>query len=920
MKWNVTVIIPVYNAEKYIEEGIYSILNQPLKGIEIIIINDGSTDRTVEIIEKIQLNEKNIVLLHQENAGPSAARNKGLEVARGKYVTFLDADDYYPAEIFKKIYDFLEKNNADMFVGNILCFNDVRQWNLPYMKKVFNQKSVYCTSLTISPEIQESPSVCNKWFKNELIKDIRFEEDIRIGEDLLFTQQSYLQAKKIALANWNVYCYRVMNVSTLSKNKEIHFFKQLVDVQERLIYLFIVENRQEELTTIIHRQALFFVNSIYHRMADLEKEQLEQLIEWGIAFFTLSKPYLNGKLFDDIERHFFVSLLCKSDRESAHLFLNLLKEPKSKEHVYEENHVYSYLANSFPAYKELLIIKPTSIVKVEDICLEGWNLTLSGYAFLKGFPSDQQKKTLVFTNRQTSEERYVPLENELRTDLTYLYKDDGVSYDWSGFQTTTLRLDDVLGERMDGHWDVEVLFEVNHTYTSKEKLSIPLAEIKNKAKVQYERMPQGKREIRCFFENGKDLSIAIIPSSTVSYVKSRLRSYKNMVNYDLGLLKRKKYKTFTTLMIYKTIGWYIRKQKLWLMGERPDTAQDNTYHLYNYIRKNHPAIGAYYVIKKDSPDYERMKSYGNIIEFGSIKHTLYLLCSACTINSYLDRPNMYTAEYIDIIKYYPHFMKNKKIFLQHGVIGVSRVNHSLHKNRANYDMFVTSSQFEKDHIVKEFGYREDQVVITGLARWDNLDANAAKKKILLMPTWRSWIKSGEELLQSEYFNRYIRLLFNDKLINLLETHKYELTFYPHYQTQKILADNNYEFHERIHIVKQGEQKVQDLLNSHQLLITDYSTVSFDFGYMKKPVIFYQFDYDDFYSKHYNEGPINHKKELFGAVCEEEEDVISSIEKLLSTSVEMSPSEEDLTNRYMSRTNKQHCEMIYEQIERVNQYV
>ena len=150
-----------------------------------------------------------------------------------------------------------------------------------------------------------------------------------------------------------------------------------------------------------------------------------------------------------------------------------------------------------------------------------------------------------------------------------------------------------------------------------------------------------------------------------------------------------------------------------------------------------------YIITKDSQDLTKIKSYGDIVWYDSILHTLYLLTCKFTINSYAEKPNMYTKEYIDIVKYYPDFVKNKKVFLQHGVIGVSRVNHVLHKNKVNYDYFIVSSEFEKRHIVEEFGYDEKEVIVTGLARWDNLNNEAKKNKILFMPTWRSWIKSEE---------------------------------------------------------------------------------------------------------------------------------------------------------------------------------
>lgn len=273
---------------------------------------------------------------------------------------------------------------------------------------------------------------------------------------------------------------------------------------------------------------------------------------------------------------------------------------------------------------------------------------------------------------------------------------------------------------------------------------------------------------------------------------------------------------------------------------------------------------------------------------------------------------MYTDDYKHILKYYPEWQQNKKIFIQHGVIGVSRVNHVLNKNRMGYSLFVVSSQFEKDHIVKEFGYEEDEVIVTGLARWDALKDESKGNEILLMPTWRSWIKTKDQLMESKYWQTYMSFLQSEELHRILEEQDMTLTFFPHYQTQKFGAEMPV-FHERIRVMKQGEETVQSLLKRHCLLITDYSTVSFDFAYMNKPVIFCQFDYDEFYSKHYNEGPIDHRTELFGERIESEKDI-----HLLLNDFESSLKNPNLeqVNKYVVKPKELHCQMLFENIKGV----
>ena len=130
----VSVIIPVYNVEKYIERCILSVINQTLKDIEIIIVNDGSTDDTKKNIEKY-LNDKRIVYVEQKNSGLSGARNKGLSIAKGDYISFIDSDDYVDNNFIEKLYNALIKNNADVAASSVIRkYQRYQKWRVHYTK------------------------------------------------------------------------------------------------------------------------------------------------------------------------------------------------------------------------------------------------------------------------------------------------------------------------------------------------------------------------------------------------------------------------------------------------------------------------------------------------------------------------------------------------------------------------------------------------------------------------------------------------------------------------------------------------------------------------------------------------------------------------------------------------------------------
>ncbi|KEK25453.1 glycosyltransferase [Bacillus gaemokensis] len=905
IKTKLSVVITNYNKEQYLEQCLESVISQTLKNIEIIVVDDGSTDNSRKVLQQYQKQHEHLTIYMQKNAGVSVARNVGLQHAKGEYVTFLDADDYVNKMAYEQLYELANQKGADIAIANITCFNEYRHWPLSYMKKVFDKKLPVIRHITTHSELHLTPSASNKIFKRELCRqhNILFDEDLQVGEDLLFTQQSFLTAKRIIVKDIPFLNYRVINSGeNLSKKTSISFFQQLVTLQKKLENLYKKHQKKSYIQFIERRQWKFFLDSIILKCPFFSKEQISQVIQLGNEFLlNLCDPNVTENL--NVRDQLVTEMIKQDDCAALEQLLIIIRDESiSKEHIYENEKYYYYFYRFFPQYKFFLQVNNLILNhRIEGIKLRQEVLTLSGYAFIENMSTKRIIKELVFRKKGTT--KIIQLKSSLRTDITYLFSNNTIDYNDAGFETIEVNVKDLLEK---GEWEISIRLSIGNTVVE-EPMKVLLAQLRNNTKHQN----LNPLEIRMLYKNN-EATIHIRKCNYVQQIMNTYREIKRAMRYDIGLLKRRNYAAFFAIIAYKLFGSYFRRKNIWLIGERQDTAQDNSYHLFTYIRKEHPEIPVYYVIDKGCNDYKNIKNLGNSIQFGSFKHTLYLLICNKTINSYSETANMYTDAYRHILKYYPEWQQNKKIFIQHGVIGVSRVNHVLNKNRMGYSLFVVSSQFEKDHIVKEFGYTEDEVVVTGLARWDALQDESKGNEILLMPTWRSWIKMKEQLKESQYWQTYMSLLQSKELHRILEEKNITLTFFPHYQTQKLGAEMPV-FHERIKIVKQGEETVQSLLKRHRLLITDYSTVSFDFAYMNKPVIFYQFDYDEFYSRHYNEGPIDHKTGLFGERIEREEDVhylLNKFENLLKNS------NLDRVDRYVVKLKKSHCQTLFKRIKEV----
>ncbi|WP_440602883.1 bifunctional glycosyltransferase/CDP-glycerol:glycerophosphate glycerophosphotransferase [Bacillus sp. GB_SG_008] len=904
-----SVVIANYNKEQYLEQCLNSVINQTLKDIQIIVVDDGSTDNSIEILRTYEKQYEQITVYVQDNAGVSAARNSGLQHAKGEYVTFLDADDYVNPTAYEQLYKHVIKEGADIGIANIKCFNEYKQWPLSYMKKVFQKGLPTVRNITVHSELHLTPSASNKIFKRGLCRqhNIQFAEDLQVGEDLLFTQQCFLVSERIVVKDIPFLNYRVLDGGeNLSKKTSISFFKQLVTLQKKLEALYEKYAKKTYIYYIEKRQWKFFVDSIVLKGASFSKEQLSQVIQFGNEFLlSLHGSNITENL--NVRDQLITEIIKQNDCTALKQLLVILQDESiSKELICENEKYYYYFYQFFPQYKSLLQVDYLTLNhRIEGIRLRQATLIISGYAFIENLSTKGIKKELVFRKKGTT--KIIQLKNSLRTDITYLFSNNTIDYNDAGFETIEVNVKDLLEE---GEWKISIRLIIGNTVVE-EPMKVLLAQLRNNTKYQN----LNPLEIRMPYKNS-EATIQIRKCNYRRRIMNKYREIKRAMRYDIGLFKRKKYAAFFAILAYKLLGSYFRRKKIWLIGERSDTAQDNSYHLFTYIRKQHASTPIYYIIDKQSNDYKNIKHLGNIIQYGSFKHTFYLLICDKTINSYSETANMYTNEYKDILKYYPGWQKNKKIFIQHGVIGVSRVNHVLNKNRMGYSLFVVSSQFEKNHVVKEFGYNEDEVIVTGLARWDALQDESKGNEILLMPTWRSWIKTKEQLEESKYWQTYMSFLQSKDLHQILEEQDLTLTFFPHYQTQKLCAEMPV-FHERIKIIKQGEETVQSLLKRHRLLITDYSTVSFDFAYMDKPVIFYQFDYDEFYSRHYNEGPINHKKDLFGPVVSDLGAVLQNILQY-SKGSGFSRSFENKKNKYLIQDSGPHCRGIFGKISKLEE--
>ncbi|EAI1432635.1 glycosyltransferase [Campylobacter coli] len=355
------------------------------------------------------------------------------------------------------------------------------------------------------------------------------------------------------------------------------------------------------------------------------------------------------------------------------------------------------------------------------------------------------------------------------------------------------------------------------------------------------------------------------------------------------------------------------KSNIWLFADKDYEADDNAEHLYRYIMQNHPEQEIVFALRKESSDWERLKKEGfNLVEFGSFEFERIIKKASKVISSHSDE---YLIRYIT--------PRQQFIFLQHGVI---KDDLSKWLNSKKIDLFITSTKAEYDSIANDYNhykFGKKEAVLTGLARHDVLLKNnkTNTKQILVMPTWRvnivgTAINSGarglkDDFKESEYFRKWNLLLDSNTLQKLCEKYDYTIVFNPHPNIIPYLKDFNIPSY--VEIANHNES-LQELFCNSSLMITDYSSVAFEMAYLNKPVIYYQFDHEEFFNSHtYQKGYFDYKKDGFGPVVEDEESLLKELENLLQNDCNPFGIYKDNIDSTFAFKDGKCCERIYKVI-------
>ena len=838
-----SVILSIYNTGRYLDDSIGSLLNQTIgiKKIQIILVNDGSSDNSENVCLKYKiLFKNNIIYIKTEHSGVSKARNIGLSLAKGKYINFLDSDDKWDSQAFKYINLFFKFNkNIDLIGTRIKFFESKNGYHFLDYKfsktRVVNLTEEYnCIQL----------SAASSFFRKTSLKQNKFEENILFGEDCRFISNILLIKPLFGIIREVIYYYRRRADSTSAiqnteKNIE-YYFSTINNVQQYLINKSI--NLYNKIVPFIQ---FYIAYEIVFRISSLAFKFLD--------LFNYNKYCdLIENLLKQIEDKYILEQQVLSRLKIYVLSKKYNKDMRYNIKLIRGNFIYSKYNLINPKRNKDIIIWRIFEIKNDIIHLEGedrfWLPREKFYYFCKignkkFFPKYSFYSGYDFLTMYGLAEKGRLIFFDLKIDI----KDMQYIHFYISYMNKNIEIFPTLGP-------LTHIPPIKYSYYVTEKYLIT--------------------------NNNKNLIIYpyneyLAISLEIKYCSELRKQQKDkIINIRKNIIKYKK-----KLKAYKS-------SQIWIINDRKDQAGDNGEYFFRYLNKKRPkGINYYFAIKKNCSDYKRMKKYGKVINLDSIFYLNKFLTADKIISSIED--SWVNNPFGEDGNYIRDFYNFDLIYLSKGILK-DDLSVYLNKIKKQFDILITSSKFEFNSLLhSNYGYNKNNIITSGLPRLDHLKSLqrqiSIEKIILVFPTWRRYIKGTRDLitdkkigsnyfLNSKYFKFYNNLINEPQLLGIMKEYNFTgiLCLHPNFSAQwKYFKQNDiFEVKEKCFI--------QNLLTKASLLITDYSSIFFDFGYIEKPIIYTQFDYEEYRQKHFHQGYFDYKSDGFGPICYDLECTINKI--------------------------------------------
>lgn len=866
--YDFSVVTAVYNAKEFLRETVESLIKQDFgfSCVQLILADDGSQDGSGAICDAYALRyPDNVEVIHKENGGVSSARNAGLERVRGRYVSFLDADDCLSENALSRVFAFFQAHPETDVVSLPMTFFDGQTGPHPLNRKYRNGSRVI--DLTKEPNNPQL-AVTSAFVRAEALRGKSFDTGLCYAEDAKLLQSVLLEKQTLGVVADAAHYYRRRSTGEASA------------IQTS-------ESKPAWYHPYLER---FCLDTI--RAAREKTGGVPRFVQYTIAYdlqWRISKEHIPSALFSQEQKDAYKRLMkevcaCLDDDVIAG---QIDVAPYQNGFALQLKHGFvpdAYLdaCRGVPACEFFTVRDGTVTLECSVLQLAGalrplppLSVEANGTVYHAAYADRRQTLTLLDE----------PAAGRYGCTFSIPLPDDG----------TALRIR-LFWETDTGRKPIETItcgqfFPVSEQYAhayamiGKRVLTVGDGMI-----VLSERKRGGHflREVRFLRElwkrNGKGERHAVIGRLVYAICKP------------------------------------LQRKPLWLISDRMEKAGDNGEALFRYLcaLKQKPAK-LVFAVSERSGDYAALKKIGPVVKARSFRHKLLFLRADLNISSQADSDvvtqfSRYDGPYRDIES------RIRFVFLQHGVIE-NDLSGWLNRYQCNITGFVVSAKAEADSIrAYAYGYPDSVIWLTGLPRHDRL-YHDEKRCVTIMPTWRQmWVSSvnggvrdlkpGFE--EGQFFLFYNALLNDRRLLDAAKKNGYSVRFLPHPHLQPHAA--RFTKNAEVTFLSAAVSYRQALAES-DLVLTDYSSVAFDFAYLRKPVVYAQFDRDAFFSGEHvcRKGYFEYERDGFGEVETTYEATVNRLIEYMENGCELKDKYRARIDGFFAYNDRENCRRVYEKL-------
>ncbi len=845
-QYRVSIIVPVYNVENYLPACLDSLVCQtinPLQ-IEVLLLNDGSTDNSLQICKEYAMGSPIFKVIDKENEGVSATRNRGIRMAQGKYIMFLDSDDTYTPKTVELVVNFFDKHYNEV---DVVSYYDQYYYNgeklAPHARYQFLTKTgIYDLRNTINA-MQVRLNIA---IKNQLENTPLFDESMSYQEDQKFCSKLLQDKLKLGFVKEAQYNYLKNDTGIVATSTNV------ISIFDNTISYF------EEIFASYPDQVPAYYQILFiHDIA------------WKLNQHCLIPYHYTGEAFDRayarliaLIQRLDVDVLMKSttmDNFHKYYFLKLM----------ERRDIMVY-----PTADAVRVMCGTKVLRKETACeiivykIQSKNNRLCILAMFKSMYGSFIPKPNIYVQETCNYmESDRPLEVFLSSDSYYKAREItntfwGFYYECDMNEVSQFKF---LVELSGIRYPTKFFFMASTAFHAASKRNTMILE-----------------DYSLRFQNNSFYISSLSPSEKEVLIVSHTKAIKDQ-----------------TIVSIRNQALASLDRKIWLYYDCKNVKGDNGYYQFEHDAAMDDGIERYYV-SNNSPEfmqeYVRPDLWDKVISFGSILHKVLFTCAEKVLTAYIEYYNynpLVAAERFalsDLLHY-------ELIYLQHGILHAT-LPWKYTPERCLADKVVVSSYFEQENFVKNYNFRPCDIFSTGMGRFNRIaprsENHDGKRRILFAPTWRqylidqakdgTWLPVPNRFINSNYFAQFQGLFSNERLAEALKKYNciLEVKSHPIFEVYNELFTN-----ENPHIEFVDQIRNQ---RDYDLFITDFSSFTFDFAYCKMPIVYFVPDMYEFQAglNQYRQLDLPFEKafgQLVTSADEAVEELIAIMERGFSTSPE-----------------------------------